>query len=77
MSRFGLLLPLALSVSTLAHAADLPSPATPSTPAEPLPLYDPTKFEIRGGVVISPFGAEQGTSDVTGALVFPKFIRLP
>ena len=70
-------MPLALSLSTLAHAADLPSPAIPSTLAEPLPLYDPTRFEIRGGVLIAPFGAEQGTSDVTGALVFPKFIRLP
>jgi lipid A 3-O-deacylase len=76
MSKFGLLLALVLNASTLALAADLPSPALPSTAAQSLPLFDPTKFEIRGGFLVSPFGTEQGTSDVTGALVFPKFVRL-
>ena len=77
MSKFGLLLALAFGASISARAADLPAPAIPSTPAEPLPLYDPTKFEIRGGYLVAPFGPEQGTSNVSGALVFPKFVSLP
>ena len=42
-----------------------------------MPLYDPTKFEIRGGFLVSPFGPEQGSVDGTVALVFPKFVLLP
>ena len=73
--KLGWLVALALSASTLARADDLLS-GNPSAPAE-LQLYDPTKFEFRGGYLFSPFGPEQGTSDVTGALVFPKFVSLP
>jgi lipid A 3-O-deacylase len=69
-------LALALTASVSAQAADLPSPAIPLT-AEPLPLFDPTKFEIRGGFLVAPFGTEEGTSDATGVVVFPKFVRLP
>jgi opacity protein-like surface antigen len=82
MAKFTLGVALALCVSSLAQAADLPSPAAPSTPIFSAPaasgaLYDPTKFEIRGGYLNAPFGTETGTSDVTAALVFPKFVNLP
>jgi len=77
MSKFGVLLALALTASTCAQAADLPPLDFPSTPAAPAPLYDPTKFEVRGGFFDAPFGTEAGTADVTAALVFPKFVSLP
>jgi lipid A 3-O-deacylase len=73
--KLGWLVALALSASTLARAADVAPTGNPSTPAAPQ-LYDPTKFEIRGGYLISPFGPEEGISDVTGALVLPKVISL-
>jgi hypothetical protein len=79
VSKFGLplALALALSATSLAQAADLPPPDIPSTPAASVPLYDPTKFEIRGGFFASPFGTEQGSTDVSAALVFPKVVSLP
>lgn len=77
MAKFGLVLALALTVSSMAQAADLPSPAFPPAPTAPAPLYDPTKFEVRAGVFDAPFGTETGTADVTAALVFPKFVSLP
>lgn len=76
MSKFALLLALALGASTLAQAADLPTPIS-SAPAASVPLYDPSKFEIRGGVFVSPFGIEEGTTDASLALVFPKVFNLP
>jgi hypothetical protein len=75
--KFALPLALALGASTLAQAADLPSPDSPSTPAASVSLYDPTKFEIRGAFFDSPFGVEQGTPDASAALVFPKVFSLP
>jgi opacity protein-like surface antigen len=77
LSKLALLFVLALSASTVAQAADLQPPDTPSTPGTSVPLYDPTKFEIRGGFFASPFGIEQGTTDVSAALVFPKVVSLP
>jgi len=77
VSRFALPLALALTASTLAHAADLPPPDVSSTPAASAPLYDPTKFEIRGGFFDSPFGVEQGSTDASAALVLPKVVSLP
>jgi lipid A 3-O-deacylase len=75
-------LAVALGMSSFAQAADLPSstaaPApAPSAPVQAAPLYDPTKFEIRGGYMAAPFGVEAGTSDLTAAVVFPKWVRLP
>ena len=67
----------------MAQAADLPSPVNPppapvlAAPVASEPLYDPTKFEVRGGYMFAPFGNELGTSDLTGAVVLPKFVRLP
>jgi lipid A 3-O-deacylase len=72
----GLSLAIALSALTQSNAADLSLPLLPSPPGEAIPLYDPTRFEIRGGYLIAPFGAEGGTSNLTGSLVFPKFFRL-
>ncbi|MGA2491435.1 MAG: acyloxyacyl hydrolase [Roseiarcus sp.] len=77
VSKFALPLALALSASTVAQAADLAPPNNPFTPAASAPLYDPTKFEIRGGFFASPFGVEQGSTDVSAALVFPKVVSLP
>ena len=80
MSKFALSLALGLTASTLAQAADLPSTAFPPPPppaATPAPVYDPTKFEVRGGFSDAPFGTESGTADITAALVFPKFVSLP
>jgi len=77
VSKFVLPLALALSASTLVQAADLPPPDVQSPPAASVPLYDPTKFEIRGGFFASPFGVEQGSTDVSAALVFPKVVSLP
>jgi hypothetical protein len=84
MSKFALSLTLAfaLGASSLAEAADLPSSVTAAVPVPPTPavsgaLYDPTKFEVRGGYLYAPFGNEVGSSDVTAAVVFPKFVNLP
>jgi opacity protein-like surface antigen len=77
VSKFALTLALALSASALAQAADLPLPNVTPTPAASVPLYDPAKFEIRGALLESPFGVEQGTADVSAALVFPKIFSLP
>ena len=79
MSKFAmpLALALALSASTLAHAADLQPPETSPTLAASAPLYDPTKFEIRGGFFASPFGVERGSTDASAAVVFPKVLSLP
>jgi hypothetical protein len=77
MSRFALFLVIAVGASTIARADDLPSPVTPSAPAAPETLYDPTKYEIRGGFFAAPFGQEKGTTDINGSLVFPKFFSLP
>lgn len=77
MSRIALALALALGASTLAQAADLAPPGVPAALAASAPLYDPSKFEIRGGFFASPFGVEQGSTDVSAALVFPKVFRLP
>ena len=78
MPRFGLILAFVLNASALAQAADLPSPAIPpAIPAQPDLLFDPTKFEVRGGFLIAPFGTEEGTSDLTGAFILPKFVSLP
>src|SRR5271165_2109644 len=76
MPNAGLLFAAALIVFTSAQPADLPSLAIPAMARESFPLFDPTKFEIRGGFLVAPFGAQQRTSDITGALVFPKFVRL-
>ena len=78
MPRFGLVLALLFNACALAQAADLPSPAIPpAIPAQPDLLFDPTKFEVRGGFLVAPFGTEQGTSDLTGAFILPKFVSLP
>jgi lipid A 3-O-deacylase len=61
--RCGLSLAIALSALTPSNAADLSLPFLPSPPGEATPLYDPTRFEIRGGYLIAPFGAEGGTSN--------------
>lgn len=76
MSKFGWLFALALSTSNLAHATDLALP-TPAPASANISLYDPTKFEIRGGILFAPFGPEEGSTDVTAALVIPKFFTLP
>jgi lipid A 3-O-deacylase len=75
MFKLGWLAAMALSAATLAQADGLAPPGNSSAPAEPQ-LYDPTKFEIRGGYLVSPFGPEEGISNVTGALVLPKFVSL-
>lgn len=66
-----------MSASTMAQATELQPPDTPSAPTASVPLYDPTKFEIRGGFFASPFGVEKGSADVNAALVFPKVFTLP
>jgi hypothetical protein len=76
VSKLALPLALALGASTAAQAADLPPPDVSSTPTESAPLYDPTKFEIRGGIFASPFGIEQGTADASAALILPKIVSL-
>ena len=77
MSKFLCFLTLALCAPSLAPAADLPPSILSYTPSESTPLYNPTKFEIRGGLSVSPFGPEQGSIDGSAALVFPKFFDLP
>jgi hypothetical protein len=76
-SKFALPFALALSASTLAQAANLPLPDVAPTPATSVPLYDPTKYEIRGAFLESPFGVEKDTADASAALVFPKLVSLP
>jgi lipid A 3-O-deacylase len=63
---------VALSLPSLAVAADAPVAALAPTVNPPVPLYDPTRFEIRGGGFASSWGPEAGTPDINGELVFPK-----
>jgi len=77
MSKLLFSLAVAVSASTIAQAADLPATLATPAPVATVPLYDPTKYQIRGGFLASPFGPERGSADGTVALVFPKFVILP
>jgi hypothetical protein len=75
-------LTLVLSASGMAYSADVPLLAAPQTvvpadSAQPALLYNPAAFEVRGGYSIGSKGPEIETSNVTGAVVFPKFVSLP
>jgi lipid A 3-O-deacylase len=67
---------LMASAPAFAYAADLKSPPLPSTSGGANLLYDPSRFEIRGGFLASSSGPEAGTPDINGELVFPKFVSV-
>ena len=74
MIRFALFLALSLGAPAFAYAAD--APASASSVSASTPLYDPSRFEVRGGFLASSWGPEAGTPDINGELVFPKIVSV-
>jgi len=77
MLKLGSLLAFAFCAPSFASAADMPAPNLQAADPNPTPLYDPSRFEIRGGFLASVARPESGTSDINGELVFPKFVNAP
>jgi lipid A 3-O-deacylase len=76
VNRLALFLALGLIAPACAHAADAPPPSPSLAYGNVNSLYDPGRYEIRGGFLASTWGPEGGTPDINGELVFPKFGRL-
>jgi lipid A 3-O-deacylase len=77
VSRGAIGLSSVIGLMGFANAADLaPSPVV-SSPPSAIALYDPSRFEIRGGFMAPIEGSEVGTADINGELVFPKFVSVP
>src|SRR5581483_8845543 len=64
-----------LFVSLPAMAADLPSPAPPIFVQSG--SFNPSGFELRGGVLASTAGPETGEVNLNAELVLPRFYTLP
>jgi lipid A 3-O-deacylase len=79
--RIGTVVACAIGALGWAQAADLSSPPPPAPPPaatiDPNTLYDPQKFEIRGGGLASFHKPETGDVNLNGEVVLPKFISLP
>ena len=69
----------------VARAADLPAardPVVVAAPQDPYALsnglFNPTRFELRGGVFAHGIGSiEKGSADLNAEIVFPKFYTVP
>jgi lipid A 3-O-deacylase len=56
-------------------AASCVSAAAPALEAAQGPLFDPSRFEIRGGVLTETWGREAGATGINLELVSPRFIH--
>lgn len=70
---------LAVGFTEVAFAADLITKAPPFDDSAPWEgtLYDPSTYEVRGGVFATMLGPEIGSFDLNGAIVLPKFYTVP